>query len=182
VIELGPTLTTARLVLRPPRQGDFGAWAAVMADEDAARFIGGIQPASVAWRGMASMVGSWALQGFGMFSVLERETGRWIGRVGPHHPHGWPGDEVGWGLAREAWGRGYAREAAIATMDWAFDTLGWREAIHCIDPQNAPSIRLAERLGSVRIGPVKMPAPFEESVIDAYGQSRDDWRRRRAAL
>jgi RimJ/RimL family protein N-acetyltransferase len=182
VIELGPTLTTARLVLRPPVQADFEAWAACMADEEAARFIGGVQPASIAWRGMAAMVGSWALQGFGMFSVLERETGRWIGRVGPHHPHGWPGDEVGWGLARDAWGRGYAREAATASLDWAFDVLGWREVVHCIDPRNVLSIRLAERLGSRCIGPGKMPAPYEDTRIDLYGQTAQAWRAHRAAL
>lgn len=70
------------------------------------------------------VAGSWSLLGFGMFSVLERDTGRWVGRVGPLHPDGWPGDEVGWGIARGAWGRGYATEAAAAAMEWSFDILG----------------------------------------------------------
>lgn len=112
---LGPTIETERLVLRPPCAADFDAWAAFMADEEAARYVGGAVPRPLAWRAMAAMTGAWALQGFGMFSVLERSGGRWIGRVGPWMPDGWPGTEVGWGLAREAWGKGYAKEAASAS-------------------------------------------------------------------
>ena len=102
---IGPTLETERLVLRPPIEADLDAWAANLADAEAVRFIGGYQPRSLAWRNMAGVAGSWALRGFGTFSVLRKDTGRWIGRIGPHFPEDWPGREVGWGLAREAWGR-----------------------------------------------------------------------------
>ena len=68
---LGPTLETDRPFLRPPAAEDLDGWAEMMADEEAARFIGGAQPRQVAWRGLASMAGSWALMGFGMFSVIE---------------------------------------------------------------------------------------------------------------
>src|SRR5687767_1598529 len=112
--KLGPTLETQRLILRPPVETDLDAWAAFMADPVAARFIGGAQPRATAWRGMASMAGSWALKGFGMFSVIEKSSGEWVGRLGPWRPEGWPGDEVGWGLARQAWGKGYAVEGATA--------------------------------------------------------------------
>ena len=97
---------------------------------------------------MATFTGSWALHGFGMFSVIEKASGRWIGRLGPWAPEGWPGTEVGWGLAREAWGKGYATEGSAATMDWAIDTLGWSDIIHSIDPDNEASIR--SRAGSDR--------------------------------
>jgi RimJ/RimL family protein N-acetyltransferase len=116
-----------------------------------------------------------------MFSVIERATGRWIGRVGPLQPEGWPGPEVGWGLAREAWGHGFATEAAARTMDWAFDDLGWREIIHCIHPDNRPSVRVAERLGSRRLGSARLPAPFDNEEVDIWGQSGEDWRRNRGA-
>ena len=99
-------IETERLVLRPPQAEDFDGWAANMADAESARFIGGLQPRAVAWRGFLTMVGSWAIQGFGMFSVIEKSSGRWIGRMGPWFPEGWPGREVGWGLARHAWGKG----------------------------------------------------------------------------
>lgn len=178
---LGPTLETDRLVLRPPQESDLDGWAAFMADEDSARFVGGVQPREVAWRFMATMTGSWALKGFGMFSVLEKASGRWIGRLGPWQPEGWPGTEVGWGIAREQWGRGYATEGAAAAIDWAFDTLGWAEVIHCIDPANRGSIAVARRLGSVNRGPGRMAPPFENHPVDIWGQSRDEWRARRPA-
>jgi len=177
----GPTLETERLILRPPAAEDLDGWAAFMADEEAARFVGGVQPRASAWRGMATMAGSWSLKGFGMFSVIEKDTGRWVGRLGPWVPEGWPGTEVGWGLARESWGRGYGVEGAAAAIDWAFDTLGWTEVIHCIDPDNLPSARLAERLGSRKIGPGRLPPPFEHAPIEIWGQSREQWRARRKA-
>ena len=179
--ELGPTLTTERLILRPPRQADFEPWAAVMADEEAARYIGGVQPTAAAWRTMATMTGAWTLRGFSMFSVIERAEGRWIGRVGPWFPHGWPSPEVGWGLVRGAWGRGYAQEAATACLDWVFDALGWPKVIHCIDPANQASIALARRLGSTFRGQAILPPPVD-ATVDIWGQSAADWRTRRAAL
>lgn len=176
-----PELMTARLQLRPPDATDFDAWSALMADPESARYIGGVQPRAAAWRGFLTMVGSWQIQGFGMFSVIERDSGRWVGRIGPWQPEGWPGTEVGWGLLSTFQGRGYAHEAAIACIDWAFDTLGWSEVIHCIDPANLPSQKLALRLGASNRGPGRLPPPFENAPVDIWGQSRDQWRARRPA-
>jgi RimJ/RimL family protein N-acetyltransferase len=173
-------IETDRLILRPPQAEDFDAWAANMADEESARFIGGLQARPVAWRGFLTMVGAWAVQGFGMFSVIEKSSGRWIGRMGPWYPEGWPAREVGWGLARHAWGKGYAQEGAVACMDFAFDQLGWDDVIHCIDRANTPSQALAQRLGSHNRGAGKLPTPFEDMPIDIWGQTRDEWRRRHA--
>lgn len=174
----GPSLETARLILRPPALEDFEPWAAWMADGAATGFIGGPQARSVAWRNFRSMAGAWAIDGYAMFSVVERSTGRWLGRLGPWVPDGWPGLEVGWGLVPEAQGKGYAVEGATAAIDWAFDHLGWTEVIHCIDPDNTPSQRVAERLGSRNRGPGRMPAPFEQMPIDVWGQTRAEWRAR----
>src|SRR5690242_10527528 len=87
-------IETDRLILRPPRIEDFDAYAASMADLEAARFIGGQQPRAVAWRGFLSSAGAWMIQGFSMFSVIEKASGRWVGRLGPWFPDGWPGTEV----------------------------------------------------------------------------------------
>jgi RimJ/RimL family protein N-acetyltransferase len=174
---LGPVLETPRLILRPPTAEDFEPWAAFMAD-DSTRFIGGPQHPAVAWRGMGTMIGAWTIEGFSMFSVIEKTTGRWLGRLGPWRPHGWPGTEVGWGLIPEAQGKGYAVEGATAAIDWAFDVLDWTEVIHCIDAENHPSIALAERLGSRRLRSAVLPPPLEWPV-DVYGQSREAWRARR---
>jgi len=172
-------IETDRLILRPTAAEDFDGWAELMGDAEASQYIGGPIPRAAAWRGMATMAGSWALKGFGMFSVIERGTGRWVGRVGPWQPEEWPGKEVGWGLVRSAWGRGYAHEAAAATIDWTFDTLGWSEVIHCIDPANAPSQRLAARLGASNRGPGKLPPPFDTFPIEVWGHTREQWRSRR---
>lgn len=176
---IGPTIETERLVLRPQIPEDFDAWAAVMADVEASGFIGGPQPRAVAWRGFTSMTGSWIVRGYAMFSVIEKTTGDWIGRIGPWYPEGWPGREVGWGLVRSAWGKGYATEATVVCMDYAFDELGWDDVIHSIDPKNTPSQRLAERLGSTNRGPGRLPEPFEDKVIDIWGQTREEWARNR---
>ena len=80
---------------------------------------GGVKPRAEAWRGMATLAGSFVIRGYAMFSVIERTTGEWLGRVGPWFPEAWPGTEVGWGLKRSAWGRGYAFEAADACIDFA---------------------------------------------------------------
>src|SRR5512143_797098 len=145
------TLRTPRLLLRPPEQADFEAWAVLDADEIATQFIGGVSDRSAAWQGLATAVGMWTLRGAGLFSVLENDTGRWVGRVGPWLPDGALATEVGWAIDRSAWGRGYATEAARAAIDWAFRSLGWTEVIHCIDAANTASIAVARRLGSRRL-------------------------------
>lgn len=174
---LGPTLETERLILRPPTAEDLEPYCAYMAHEST-RFIGGPQLRPVAWRGLASIMGGWSLAGYSMFSWIEKDTGRWIGRGGPWAPDGWPGTEVGWGVIPEATRKGYAREAATAAIDWAFDNLGWTDVIHCIDPKNDASIAVARSLGSdlVRAN-VPAPAPFDVTW-DLYGQTRDQWRAR----
>ena len=175
----GPILETERLTLRPTALEDFPRWAELMADPETARFIGGVQAPAATWRAMMSMAGAWSLTGVAMFSVIERETGLWLGRIGPWQPLGWPGTEVGWSLHPDAHGKGYAMEAAVASIDYAFEVLGWSEVIHCIDPDNVPSQKLAERLGSTNRGPGTLPAPFEAARVDIWGQSRDQWRARR---
>ena len=175
----GPVIQTERLTLRPIALEDFPRWAEMMADPEAARFLGGAQPAATAWRGFMTMAGAWSLTGVSMFSVVERDSGLWLGRIGPWRPHDWPGTEVGWGLHPEAQGKGYGVEAATAAIDYAFDVLGWSEVIHCIDPDNLPSIRLAERVGSYNQGPTRLPPPFEQLTIERWGQTRDEWRARR---
>jgi len=175
---MGPTLETARLVLRPPQPEDLDGWTELLADEEAARYIGGVKARPEAWRAMATHAGSWALKGFAMFSVIDKASGRWLGRVGPWQPEGWPGTEVGWSLVRSAWGQGYAYESAAAAIDWAFDALGWDEVVHVIACDNVRSQTLAARLGSANSGPTRMPEPFQDIAADLWRQSREQWRAR----
>ncbi|HEX4708904.1 GNAT family N-acetyltransferase [Phenylobacterium sp.] len=178
-VKLAPTLETHRLILRAPIADDFEAWAAFAADEETMRYLGGAQVRALAWRGMCTMAGAWTVRGFSMFSVIEKATGRWVGRLGPWQPEGWPGTEVGWGLIRDVWGKGYATEGATAAMDYAFDVLGWNEAVHTIVRENLASQAVARRLGSTVLRQAVMPPPFEDQTLDVWGQTREQWRARR---
>jgi len=173
-------ILTPRLLLRPTQMQDFEAWAAFMADPEATRYLGGAQPRALAWRGFMTMAGAWYLQNFAMFSVIERSSMRWVGRLGPWMPEGWPGAEVGWGIVRDCWGQGYAAEGAAAAIDWAFDELGWSEVIHAIDPKNAASQAVARKLGSELTGTGWLPAPIDTKV-EIWGQSRAAWHAQRSA-
>lgn len=176
-----PVLFTERLILRRPAAEDLDGWAAFSADPVAMAHLGGPVARSIAWRHLCIMAGAWEISGYGMFSVIERATGKWVGRLGPWQPEGWPGTEIGWGVASEFAGKGYAYEGAAAAMDYAVDVLGWSTIIHTINPANTRSIRLAQRLGSYNMGPTSLPAPYLEERVDAWGQTAGEWRARRAA-
>jgi RimJ/RimL family protein N-acetyltransferase len=176
-----PRIETDRLILRLPHRDDFDAYAQMQGDEEAARHIGGTLLRAPAWRKFLQMPGAWAIQGFAMFSVIEKESGEWIGQAGPWQPEGWPGTEVGWAFIRSSWGKGYAREAATASIDWVFANLGWTEVIHSIAPENFASQALARWLGSVNRGRGQMPPPFQDVPIDIWAQSREQWLARRQA-
>ena len=175
---IGPTLETERLILRPPAAEDFEPWVSFAADPEVARFIGGVQTPAMAWRSICSVTGAWTINGFSMFSVIERSTGTWVGRLGPWRPVDWPGSEVGWALARDAWGKGYALEGATAAIDWAFDELGWAEVIHAIDSTNVRSISVAQRLGSTYLRDAVLPDPLNVPV-QIWGQTRETWQSRK---
>ena len=178
----GPIIETERLLLRVPRIEDFDAYAAMGQDEEAMRFIGGTAPRAVAWRKFLQVPGAWLLQGFAMFSVIEKSSGRWVGQLGPWQPDGWPGTEVGWSFDRSAQGKGYATEAGRAALDFAFEQLGWSEVIHSIHPDNIASQALARRLGSSLRGPGQLPEPFRDEPIEIWAQTREQWLARRQGV
>ena len=152
-------LDTARLSLRQPRRGDLGDLVVMMAPDAVRRHLGN-RPATHddQFARLLRSAGSWALYGYGTFIVRRRDDPRIIGVAGVFHS--WRGfgqgmddvPEVGWILAQDAWGQGLAREAMHAVLDW-FDATHGPTRIACmIDRENAPSLRLADRLGFVRYG------------------------------
>lgn len=165
-------LETPRLILRVPTKADLDPWAALDAEEDTTRFIGGIQTREGARRGLEAVLEMWARRGCSLFSVFERSSGNWIGRTGPWVPDDALGTEIGWAYAAAAQGRGYATEAASAAINWAFEELAWAEVIHCIDRGNAASIAVAERLGSSWW---RSDIEADGKPVEVYGQSRSDW-------
>ena len=143
-----PVLETERLTLRAPVASDYPAWEAFAAS-DRARYLGGPHDSQAAWRAFGHFVGHWVMRGYGQFTVTLKGEDRPLGSVGPWFPGGWAETEIGWIL----WdagieGKGIAREAAIAARAYAFDSLGWTTAVSYIEPENARSIALAERLGA----------------------------------
>ena len=151
-----PTLRTERLVLRPFAASDVVAYAEMNADAEVARFLSGNgAPLSAedSWRQLAMFIGHWELRGFGMWAVAEVERPDvLVGRVGAHEPAGWPDVEVGWALARSAWGRGYATEGARAALRYVFDVLKRPRAVSIIRPENLKSRAVADRLGQKLAG------------------------------
>ena len=179
MVDSGPVIETGRLVLRVPQAGDFDRFAELQGDAEAARHIGGSVPRAAAWRRFLWQPGAWQVQGFGMFAVIEKESGLWLGQTGPWKPEGWPGNEIGYSFHPDAWGKGYATEAATAAIDWALAQLGWDDFIHCIAPENLASQQVAKRLGSMLKGPGRLPAPHEDAAVEIWGQSREQWQARR---
>ena len=169
-----PVLETPRLRLRGWQAEDFDAFAAMMADSDVARFLTLDQlpmDRATAWRSMAMLAGHWHLRGCGMFVLEEKASGTFVGRAGPWQPEGWAGFEIGWGLVRGAWGRGFATEAAAAAGAWAFQTFGLTEVISLIHADNVRSQAVARRLGAIPATPT-LHAGMPHTIWRAQ---RGDW-------
>ena len=145
-----PHLTTERLLLRGWRASDEEPYLAMLADPEVMQFLGDGKPLAPAdaWRAFAALAGHWVIRGFGMWAVEERATGTFVGRAGLLEPLGWPGLEIGYALDRKSWGRGFAREAAAASLVYARDRLNRDEVISIIRPTNTRSIGVATSLGA----------------------------------
>ncbi|WP_118133337.1 GNAT family N-acetyltransferase [Oceanicella sp. SM1341] len=151
-----PVLETERLRLRAPRLSDFEAFAAFGVSERA-QGVGGPISEFESFSKLGSIIGHWALRGFGRWMVADRETDAPLGVVGPYFPHGWPEPELAWTVFAEAEGKGIAHEAVLAARAFAYDTLGWTTAVSMIVAQNTRSQALARRLGATPDGTFRHP-------------------------
>jgi RimJ/RimL family protein N-acetyltransferase len=144
-----PELETERLLMRGFTDEHLDGLAEISADPEVTKWVGDPDGLSreETWRRIAYFVGHWELRGFGQWALLERDSGRLVGRAGLLQPEGWPGLEVGWLVGREFWGRGYAPEAGRAALDWARDALGAEHVISLIEDANERSARVAGKLG-----------------------------------
>jgi RimJ/RimL family protein N-acetyltransferase len=155
-----PTLETARLILRGPAARDFAPVAGFYADPVRAAGFGGTLSTNEAWRWFASMIGHWALRGFG-FWMVDTRAGETVGMVGLWEPEGWQEPELGWVMFAGGEGYGFAQEAARAVRSHAYAALGFTTLCSNILPGNTRSISLAERLGArleARVDNVSMGA------------------------
>ena len=162
-----PTLRTDRLILRAFRAADLDAVAAMQANPDVRRFLGGnLLSRDETWLLMARTLGQWALRGYGVYAVEVDET--WAGWAGVLHPLEWQEPELAYSLDQPFWGRGIATEAARTARDWAFARCGFTRLASFIAPDNVRSARVAEKLGAVR-----------ESATTIRGVPVDWWVHRR---
>ena len=151
-----PILQTARLTLRPHVLPDFPDTAALWADPEVVRFIGG-RPLTreESWTRFLRYVGHWTALGFGYWTVRDTASGRFVGEVGfgdykrdlDPPLEGVP--EAGWVLAAWAAGRGYATEAVTAALAWGDAALGGPHTACIIRPDHVASIRVAGKVGFV---------------------------------
>ena len=145
-----PTLETERLTLRAWRESDLDAYADFCASERTARFVGGVCSREDAWRRVAMFLGHWTLRGFGNWALEEKASRAFAGYAGLWEPEGWPEPELMWGLAANAQGKGFATEAARRIRDFAYRSLAFTTLTSLIVAENAPSLRVAARLGATR--------------------------------
>ncbi|MEU3710698.1 GNAT family N-acetyltransferase [Streptomyces catenulae] len=148
-----PRLHTARLLLREWQESDLAPWAAMNADPEVRRHLGAPLTRAQSDASVARFRAEFAERGYGWWAVAERASGAFLGFAGfdrveegslPCH-----GVEVGWRLARHAWGHGYATEAGRACLDFGFTTLGLSEILALTTATNTRSRAVMERLGMV---------------------------------
>jgi RimJ/RimL family protein N-acetyltransferase len=149
-----PILETPRLRLRPHRLDDFESYAAMWAEPQVVRFIGG-RPMSreAAWIRFLRQVGLWRYLGFGFFALEDRESGAFVGEAGFHDlrrtivPSNEGTMEAGWALVPSAQGRGLAEEAMRAAIAWADRVHAGRRMTCIVNAEHAASLRVAAKLG-----------------------------------
>ena len=151
-----PEIETERLRLRLPKASDLPAHVAFRAS-DRSKGVGGPFDAPSSFHHLAGVIGQWHLRGYGRWMVADRETDTPLGLVGVYHPDDWPEAEIGWTVYEEAEGKGIAMEAAQATRDFVYDTLGWSRIVSLVMQDNPRSIRLAERMGCTKSGTHTLP-------------------------
>jgi RimJ/RimL family protein N-acetyltransferase len=141
-----PYLHTERLILREYRREDFDAFAAHLADPVSAAHLG---PADrhAAWRIFCSQAGLWLLDGAGWWAVEEKETGQVVGTIGAFFREESTVMELGWNTWRAFGGKGYANEAAAATVHHALEIRREPTVRALIASANESSLRVARRLG-----------------------------------
>ena len=149
-----PRLRTERLLLREGLASDREPFAALNGDPEVARYLTRPLDRAASDELVDRIQARWASDGHGLWAVERLDDGSFIGFIGlaaPHfEAHFTPAVEVGWRLARSAWGHGFATEGARAALAWGFGTLGLREIVSFTTPANRRSRAVMERLGMTR--------------------------------
>lgn len=170
-------LETERLLIRPWKRDDRDAFVAMMNDPEVTRYVHGGQPYTVTEVDdfFARQERQMAEHDLCMGALEEKRSGRVVGIAGAQ-PLGTTGEiEIGWILARDAWGNGYATEAGRAAMDHVLETLARPRVLAIIDPPNDASKRVAARLGMKlegRFTGAQLGHRRPEIVVDLFARNR----------
>ena len=161
------TLETSRLILRPHGREHFEAIAHMSADPGTFRFSErGPMSRDEAWTRLLRNAGHWSLFGYGIFTIEEKASGRFVGEAGfSHFERALGGDfdpypEGAWTVVKDAQGRGYATEAVTAALAWTEARLSPERTVCMIHKENAASMRVADKLGY---------SAFRECTYRGYG-------------
>jgi RimJ/RimL family protein N-acetyltransferase len=178
-------IETERLWLRNWRPEDFERFVEVTNTPAVMRWLGGVKPPEELRDRLAAVFTAWQEErGFTFWAAERKADGELIGFCGLKlaDDDGSPvtGEyEVGWRLREEAWGQGYAKEAAIASLDFAFDRLGADQVVALTVEGNRPSWGLMERLGMKRRPDLDYQgAEWAETPIIVYVIRRAEWQAR----
>jgi RimJ/RimL family protein N-acetyltransferase len=140
--------TTERLLLRPFREEDWPAWAEMNADPEVMEFLGSPLTREQSDDIARAVNRRHAIDGTGFLAIERRSDGAFLGAGGLQHEPWYPDDmELGWRLARRYWGNGYATEAALSWLQYAFTELELPKVISITDAPNAKSIAVMKRIG-----------------------------------
>jgi ribosomal-protein-alanine N-acetyltransferase len=170
-----PLIETPQLLLRDWWYEDIAPLAAIYADPEVERQLVPMSRDATEEQ-VAYLLAHWEVEGFGLWAVEHRETGRFIGRIGliRHTDFTQEPDpvEVGWTLERAVWGQGLATEGAMASLRFGFDTLGCDRIISITRPTNTASRRVMEKCGLTYQG-----ATFWREIDHVwYAIDRDRWK------
>lgn len=157
MLDESPTLTTERLILRGFVEEDLESLAAMNADPEVMRYLGGVRSREWTAASIERCRSQWRELGFGRFAVETIANGEFVGWVTlePVELDGYVDDvEIGWRFRRAFWGRGLATEAATALVTWAFASLPTDRILAVADAANAPSVAVMRRLGMAHLADV----------------------------
>lgn len=182
-------LRTERLLLRAWRDSDREPFAAINADPVVMEHFPSTLSRDESDDFVDRVIAGWAERGFGLWAVEVTEPeddgpAGFVGHVGllPAEHRGRGAVEIGWRLAREAWGRGYAPEAARAALGVGFDSLGLDEVISFTVPQNANSRRVMDKIGMTHRPERDFDHPSVDPLTDPhlvrhvlYSITADEW-------
>ena len=169
------SIETLRLLLRRPEASDAEPFMDILWDPEVVEkkqvtlteAPGDIE---LARRNTAALIDHWESRGYGLWTLVEKESGQIIGCVGLQYWKGWPGVELAWVIHRSRWNHGFATEAALAALEWAWARTDIDHIISLINEDDVRSMRVATKVGE-RFERIDVD-PINGERIHVYGIRR----------